>query len=100
MLALHLLQNVLVYINTLMIQRVLSETAWATRLTPEDFRALTPLIYGHISPYGTFRLDMKTRLDLELPATGVSAEGHAPSVTLPQRKQREDQQLALFNAAL
>ena len=39
MLALHLLQNALVYINTLMIQRVLSEPAWATRLTPEDFRA-------------------------------------------------------------
>src|SRR6266481_4284360 len=56
MLALHLLQNVLVYINTWMIQRVLSEPAWATRLTPEDLRALTPLIYGHISPYGTFHL--------------------------------------------
>jgi len=56
MLALHLLQNTLVYINTMMIQRVLSETAWATRLTPKDFRALTPLIYGHISPYGTFHL--------------------------------------------
>ena len=38
----------------MMIQRVRSETAWDTRLTPEDFRALTPLIYGHISPYGTF----------------------------------------------
>lgn len=100
MLALHLLQNVLVYINTLMIQRVLSEPAWATRLTPEDFRALTPLIYGHISPYGTFRLDMQTRLDLELPAEGIPAEGHVQSVTMPQRKQREDQQLALFNAAL
>ena len=45
MLALHLLQNALVYINTLMIQRVLSEPTWATRLTPEDLRALTPLIY-------------------------------------------------------
>ena len=54
MLALHLLQNALVYINTVMIQRVLSEPAWATRLTPEDLRALTPLLYGHISPYGTF----------------------------------------------
>jgi TnpA family transposase len=33
MLALHLLQNALVYINTLMLQRVLSEAGWATRLT-------------------------------------------------------------------
>ena len=100
MLALHLLQNALVYINTLMIQRVLSEPAWATRLTPEDLRALTPLIYGHISPYGTFRLDMKTRLNLELPATGFPVEGYVKPVTMAQRKGGEDQQLALFHAAL
>ena len=43
MLTLHLLQNALVYINTLMLQRVLREAAWATRLTVEDLRALTPL---------------------------------------------------------
>jgi Tn3 transposase DDE domain len=60
MLTLHLLQNALVYTNTLMRQRVLSEAAWDNRLTPEDLRALTPLIYGHISPYGTFLLDMQT----------------------------------------
>ena len=100
MLALHLLQNALVYINTLMIQRVLSEPAWATRLTTEDLRALTPLIYGHISPYGTFRLDMKTRLLLELPATGFPVEGYAKPVTMAQRKWGEDQQLAWFPAAL
>ena len=81
MLALHLLQNVLVYINTLMIQRVLSEPAWATRLTPEDLRALTPLLYGHISPYGTFHLDMTRRLDLEPPAVANPTEGHAKPVT-------------------
>jgi TnpA family transposase len=54
MLTLHLLQNALVSINTVMIQRVLSEPAWATRFTPEDLRALTPLLYGHMSPYGIF----------------------------------------------
>ena len=100
MLALHLLQNMLVYINTLMIQRVLSEPAWATRLTPEDLRAFTPLIYGHISPYGTFRFDMQARLDLELPAAGFPAEGYAKPGTMAQRKRGEDQQLALFHAAL
>jgi TnpA family transposase len=100
MLTLHLLQNVLVYINTLMIQRVLSEPAWAIRLTPEDLRALTPLIYGHISPYGTFRLDMQTRLDLELPAAGFSAEGYAKPGPLAPRTRGEDPQLALFHAAL
>jgi Tn3 transposase DDE domain len=67
MLALHLLQNAMVYINTLMIQRVLSEPAWMGRLTTEDFRALMPLLYGHLSPYGTFVLDMTSRLDIESP---------------------------------
>jgi hypothetical protein len=48
-----------------MIQRVLSEKAWMGRMTAEDFRALMPLIYGHISPYDTFVLDMASRLDIE-----------------------------------
>src|SRR3954471_16298012 len=38
MLSLHLLQVSLVYINTLMIQRVLAEPSWAHRLTTEDRR--------------------------------------------------------------
>ncbi len=67
MLSLHLLQNAMVYINTLMIQRVLSEKQWEERLSVNDLRALTPLIYSHISPYGTFLLDMNARLDIELP---------------------------------
>ena len=31
----------------------------------EDFRALTPLIYSHINPYGVFMLDMQSRLPLQ-----------------------------------
>jgi hypothetical protein len=66
MLALHLLQIGLVYINTLMIQRVLSDPPWSERrLTTEDHRALTPLIYGHVNPYGIFRLDMDARLSID-----------------------------------
>ncbi len=65
MLALHLLQICMVYINTLMIQQVLAERQWAQRLTKEDLRALTPLIYGHINPYGLFLLDMRARLPIE-----------------------------------
>jgi TnpA family transposase len=61
-LALHLLQICLVYINTLMIQRVLASVSWSDRLTSEDKRALTPLIYSHVTPYGTFRLDMNERI--------------------------------------
>jgi hypothetical protein len=34
-------------------------------MTPDDLRALTPLIYTHITLYGTFRLDMNERLPLE-----------------------------------
>jgi hypothetical protein len=31
----------------------------------EDFRALTPLIYSHVTPYGTFRLDLRERMQIE-----------------------------------
>ena len=54
----------LVYVNTLMIQEVLTEPAWLDRMTVEDFRALSPLVYSHMNPYGTFDLDMATRLPL------------------------------------
>ena len=49
---------------TLMLQRVLAEPAWMARMTPADVRGLTPLVWGHVSPYGTFDLDMERRLDL------------------------------------
>jgi hypothetical protein len=64
MLALHLLQNCMIYINTLMIQEVLAQPAWQGRLTPRDYAALTPLIWEHINPYGRFELDMNARLAL------------------------------------
>ena len=64
MLALHLLQNAMVYINTLMIQQTLAQPTWANRLTGTDRRALTPLIWEHINPYGRFDLDMTARLAL------------------------------------
>lgn len=62
MLCLHLLQISLVYINTLMILRVLSEPEWTGKLQPDDLRALTPLIYGHVTPYGQFKLEMEKRI--------------------------------------
>jgi len=64
-LSLHLLQNCLVYINTLMLQQVLSEKKWFDLMTPEDFRALTPLIYSHVNPYGNFDLDMAQRIPID-----------------------------------
>ena len=66
MLSLHLLQNCMAYINTLMLQQILSEPAWHSRLLPDDWRALTPLIYRHIHPYGWFDLDLTKRLAIEL----------------------------------
>jgi hypothetical protein len=53
-----------VYINTLMLQDILAEPAWMERMTAEDFRALSPLVYTHVNPYGIFELDMTTRLPL------------------------------------
>ncbi|QIZ39907.1 Tn3 family transposase [Saccharopolyspora sp. ASAGF58] len=65
MLALHLLQSSLVFINTLLVQRVLDDPAWESRLTAEDRRALSALFWTHVNPYGRFRLDMSKRLDLD-----------------------------------
>jgi hypothetical protein len=71
---LHLLQVSLVYVNTLMIQQVLMEPVWRGRLTAVDLRALSPLKWQHINPYGIFILNMKERLPLEpvISATGVT----------------------------
>ena len=63
-LALHLLQSALVYVNTLMIQDVLGGDGWDSPLTDDDLPALTPLFWTHVNPYGAFRLDMRRRLPL------------------------------------
>jgi TnpA family transposase len=103
MLALHLLQNAMVYINTLMIQRVLSEPAWMGRFTAEDFRALMPLLYGHLSPYGTFILDMTSRLDIELPVVTLPTgdEGRRKAISksgcAPHSTNNGTPQLTLFS---
>ena len=65
MLALHLLQSALVHVNTLLMQRVLDEPAHAGKLAAADRRALSPLFWSRVNPYGTFRLDMDRRLDLD-----------------------------------
>ncbi|MEV7234622.1 Tn3 family transposase [Streptomyces sp. NPDC051020] len=80
MLALHLLQSSLVHINTLLLQRVLAEPAWAKKLSDEDRRGLTALFWSNINPYGTFRLEKDKRLDFALPTvphprTPASAAG-------------------------
>lgn len=64
-LSLHLLQNCLVYVNTLMLQRILANKTWFNMMTRDDLRGLTPLIYSHVNPYGAFKLDMNERLRIE-----------------------------------
>ena len=66
LLCLHLLQSSLVYINTLMIQRVLGDEGWSERMTSRDLGALSPLLTQHINPYGRFELDLEARLELEV----------------------------------
>jgi TnpA family transposase len=77
MLGLHLLQNCMVYVNTLMLQRVLGEPTWLERMGANERRAMTPLFWGHVNPYGTFQLDMTARLPLDSPMT-VGVAGQLP----------------------
>ena len=64
-LALQLVQASMVYVNTRMVQSVLRDPNWQSRLSPEDYRGLTPLIYAHITPYGRYDIDLDTRIDFE-----------------------------------
>ncbi len=62
-LALHLLQSALVYVNTLLLQRILADQP--LKLTDEDRRAITPLFWSHVRPYGSFQLHLDRHLDLD-----------------------------------
>lgn len=64
-LALHLVLVCIIYMNTLIIQEVLSNPSRSYRLTKADLRALTPMIHGHINPHGIVILDMAKRLNLK-----------------------------------
>jgi hypothetical protein len=52
-----------------MIQDVLDDSAWMERMTERDLRALTPLIYHHVNPYGVFALDLDKRLPFKAAQT-------------------------------
>jgi TnpA family transposase len=67
MVALHILQAAIVYVNTLMVQEVLALPEWEGVLTVDDRRGLTPLFWSHILPYGEVRLNMARRLALGSP---------------------------------
>lgn len=65
LLCLHLLQVCMVHINTLLIQEVLLDPKWKNILNKHDMRALSPLMHGHINPYGFLHLDMEKRLNIK-----------------------------------
>ncbi|MBI5929893.1 MAG: Tn3 family transposase [Chloroflexi bacterium] len=66
--ALHLLQSSLAFINTLMLQQVLTQPQCYARMTLEDWGGLTPLFFRHINLYSLFELDMAQRIPLAVPA--------------------------------
>jgi TnpA family transposase len=57
-LALQLLQNCLMLINTLLVEKTLEQHQLLPQLTDADRRALTPLFYEHVNPYGVFALHL------------------------------------------
>jgi TnpA family transposase len=57
-LCLQLLQNCLILINTLLVERTIAQGQLLEQLSADDRRALSPLFYEHVNPYGLFALDM------------------------------------------
>lgn len=45
------------------------------RLDENDRRGMTPLIYAHLNPYGSFQLDMHSRLPIGPPRFGPQTVG-------------------------
>jgi len=74
LLSLQLLQTCLMLINTILVERALEKHGVWERLNQEDRRALTPLFYTHINPYGVFELDLESP---SLFNSGLSGPPHA-----------------------
>ena len=49
----------------LLLQQVLTDPQWLDKMTAEDYRALSPLLHQHVTPYGLFALDMSKHIPLE-----------------------------------
>ena len=46
-------------INTILVEQTIERHQLLNRLSLEDLRALTPLFYEHVNPYGLFELDLE-----------------------------------------
>jgi TnpA family transposase len=64
-LCLQLLQNCLMLINTILVEQTVERHKLMERLSVEDLRALSPLFYEHVNPYGIFDLDMNRQSFLQ-----------------------------------
>jgi TnpA family transposase len=64
-LCLQLLQNCLMLINTLLVERTIETHHLVGQFSEEDRRALTPLFYEHVNPYGVFALALEQPSFLE-----------------------------------
>ncbi|MFD3373720.1 MULTISPECIES: hypothetical protein [unclassified Streptomyces] len=73
-------------------------------LTDEDRRGLTALFWSNVNPYGTFRLDMDTRLDLVLtaavPCPRTPADAAAQVLVEPGERRAEGPASVLGRACL
>ncbi|WP_277335767.1 Tn3 family transposase [Streptomyces sp. JH34] len=79
------MQSSPVHVNMLLLQKLLAEPKWADRLAETDRRALSPLFWTHVNPYGRFELDMHSRLGLDLTARSATVPGPPPARTRPLR---------------
>jgi TnpA family transposase len=66
-LCLHLLQNALVLVNTVMLERILCDDGYISQMQAGDMDALTPLFTSNINPYGDIRLDLNKPSFFEVP---------------------------------
>ncbi|WP_424532502.1 Tn3 family transposase [Sphaerisporangium viridialbum] len=51
-------RSALVFVNTVLVQSLLKDPAWADRLTDADRRALSPLFWSHADLYGTIQIEV------------------------------------------
>jgi TnpA family transposase len=65
-LCLQLLQNCLMLINTILVEQTIAQHQLLEQLQADDQRALTPLFYAHVNPYGLFTLDLDQPSFLEV----------------------------------
>jgi TnpA family transposase len=65
-LCLHLLQNALVLVNTVMVERVLFEDNYIESINNEDRNGINPLFTSNMNPYGYITLDIDKPSFLEV----------------------------------